>query len=109
MRGEEEGYCLRYLAQARLDVQLAIANLAGYYPSTPAKFAQALKKCELVLKSTPRLYPVAEENPQYRKALVQNYLVFYKIVEDRREVEIYRILHGAQDLRRFLRDTGQQV
>ena len=106
MSGPVSAYRLQYLRLARQDARAALDYLARFYPSTPAKFKQALKKCENMLKTMPRLYATYEENPRYRRAFVLQYLVFFQIVEARKTVEIYRILHGSQDISKFLGQKG---
>ena len=38
----------------------------------------------------------------YRRLVCDDYLVFYKVNEDSRTVEIHRILHGSRDIARHL-------
>jgi plasmid stabilization system protein ParE len=46
------------------------------------------------------MYPVYENNPGYRKIVIGNYLVFYT-VDEKKTVEIHRILPGIRDLSRY--------
>jgi len=39
----------------------------------------------------------------YRRTLVKNYSIFYKINENKKEVVIYRILHQAQNFKKYLK------
>jgi plasmid stabilization system protein ParE len=39
----------------------------------------------------------------YRRTLVKNYSIFYKIDENKKEVIIYRILHQAQNFKKYLK------
>ena len=39
----------------------------------------------------------------YRRALVKNYSIFYKIDENKKEVIIYRILHQSQNFIEYLK------
>lgn len=38
----------------------------------------------------------------YRVLIVESHLVFYKVSEERKEVIIYRILHGKQEYRNLI-------
>jgi plasmid stabilization system protein ParE len=77
------------------------AYLKQFYPGTPGKFLSSLKKQLRALADMPYMYPVWEDNPVYRKMLVQkNYLVFYKVKDEEKTIEIHRILPGSWDLAR---------
>jgi plasmid stabilization system protein ParE len=51
------------------------------------------------------MYPIYEWNENYRKVVVDKYLVFYKIEEEMKFVEVYRILPGSWDLAKYILDT----
>jgi len=46
----------------------------------------------------PLMYPPYQDNPAYRKMTVGDYLVFYKVNEGARTVEVYRILRRSWDI-----------
>jgi len=48
------------------------------------------------LEKSPYLYPMANIK-DYRKCRVDNYIVFYRILEDKKIVRILRVYHGSQD------------
>jgi plasmid stabilization system protein ParE len=66
--------------------------LSKYYPSTPKNFVKRLRNCIENIKETPYMYPEYEYYPNYRKAVVEKYLVFYKIDEENRVVGLYNSL-----------------
>jgi len=76
--------------------------LKQFYPSTPKKFVAALKDRISALKDNPYMYPVYVHNPAYRKIVVSNYLVFYKVNDEKKIIEIHRILPGSWDIVRYL-------
>lgn len=41
-------------------------------------------------------------DPQYRKMVVDQYLVFYRVNEDAQIVEIHRVLRGSWNLPQYL-------
>jgi len=45
----------------------------------------------------------SENFKDYRRALVKNYSIFYKIDENKKEVIIYRILHQSQNFIEYLK------
>jgi addiction module RelE/StbE family toxin len=76
--------------------------LSKFYPKTPQRFNTSLKEHITNLKENPYMYPVYPENPDYRHMFVNNYIVFYKINEKEKQVDIYRILRASWDLPKYL-------
>ena len=76
--------------------------LSRFYPTTPKRFTTALKKHVSNLKENPYMYPVYPENPDYRRMVVGNYIVLYKIFEELKKIEISRILRASWDLPKHL-------
>jgi plasmid stabilization system protein ParE len=93
---------ISYLTSAKADVTEIKNNLSQYYPSTPVKFLKTLKKSIETLSDNPFLYPVYEWNIAYRKMPVLDYLVFYRVFEDRQTIEIYRVLYGRRNIKTIL-------
>jgi len=48
------------------------------------------------------MYPEYQENTDYRRMFVSNYIVFYKVNDTERQIDIYRILRAAWDLPKYL-------
>ncbi len=44
------------------------------------------------------------DNPNYRRAFVFDYLVFYEIFEDTHMIQIYAIWHGAMNIREHVKN-----
>ena len=96
---------VRFMELAAHDYDDISDYLSGYYPGTAGKFLDALEKGTATLEDNPRAFEVYEHNSAYRRMVVMDYLVFYKIKEKRKIVEIHRILHGARNIRQFLDKT----
>jgi plasmid stabilization system protein ParE len=95
-------YKLTFLSIALDDKKNIEGYLKQFYPGTPHKFVAALKEKLTGLKENPYMYQAYEGNPAYRKIVVSNYLVFYKINDEKHIIEIHRILPGSWDLARIL-------
>jgi plasmid stabilization system protein ParE len=94
-------YEINFLTLARQD-RIDIQNyLKKFYPNTPKKFIAHLKKSINNLKEAPYMYSLYEWNKNYRRIVVDKYLVFYKIDEKSKVVNVYRILPGSWDLSRY--------
>lgn len=77
--------------------------LSRFYPRTIEKFLNELEKYIAVLKENPYAFEKYKPKPQYRRMVVMEYLVFYKVIDKTHTVEIHRILHGARNIKQFLR------
>jgi addiction module RelE/StbE family toxin len=97
-----EKYKIKYLSDALIDREEIKNYLAKYYESTVRDFFTLLKKNTSRLKEFPYSCPIYEDDPDYRCLIVGDYIVFYIVNEDDKTVEIYRILHGSRDMKRYL-------
>lgn len=95
-------YRIKYLPDTVTDRAEIRAYLAQYYESTVRNFFLLLKERIGQLKKFPYSGPVYEDDPDYRKLVVGDYLVFYRVNEEDQTVEIHRIFHGSQDIKRHL-------
>ncbi|MCL2420601.1 MAG: type II toxin-antitoxin system RelE/ParE family toxin [Defluviitaleaceae bacterium] len=96
-------YQIKYLPTTIEDRAVIRDYLCQYYESTAKNFFVLLKKRISQLKEFPYSCPVYEDDPDYRRLVVGDYLVFYIVNEDNKVIEIHRIFHGTQDIRRHLR------
>ena len=95
-------YITKFLSLSINDKKEIKTYLSGFYPTTSKRFTAALKKHILNLKENPYMYSVYPENQNYRRMVVDNYIVLYKIVEEEKKVEIIRILRASWDLPKYL-------
>jgi plasmid stabilization system protein ParE len=97
-------YKVQFLEIAKQDKNQIKNYLQKFYPSTPRRFIEGLKECINNIKTMPYMYPVYDSD--YRKIVIGNYLVFYTINEDKKIIEIHRILPGAWDLSRYFENNA---
>ena len=95
-------YTVRFSIFAKEDKDEIKTYLSKFYPGTPRRFTDLLKKQINNLKDNPIMYPEYPENPAYRRMSVSNYIVFYKVNDERKQIDIYRILRAAWDLPKYL-------
>ena len=95
-------YIIVFLPEAMEDSKDIRQYLSQYYESTVRNFFTLLKKRTDSLKSNPYIAQTYPERPSYRRMVVDDYLVFYKVDEDKKLIEIHRILHGSRDIGRFI-------
>ena len=96
---------LIYLPETVSDRAIIKAYLSQFYVGTSKRFFALLKKKIARLKEFPYSCPVFEDDPDYRKLVVGDYLVFYMVKEKKRTVEIHRIFHGSQDIKLQLKNV----
>ena len=72
--------------------------LAQFYANTAERFFDKLKKKVLSLEDNPYLYPIYEEDPYFRKMVIDEYLLFYAVEDERNLVVIHRLFHGSRDI-----------
>ncbi|GHU59893.1 hypothetical protein FACS189444_6070 [Spirochaetia bacterium] len=99
-------YKVQFLEIAKQDKNQIKNYLQRFYPGTPKKFIEKLKECIHNIKTMPYMYPVYEHDPDYRKIVIRNYLAFYTINEEKKILEIHRILPGTWDLSRYFENKG---
>lgn len=80
-------------------VQLSNAKAAG-------DFLDEVTVCYGFLKSNPMMYERCQDRrlgeEGYRKALIKNYVLVYKINEESKIVSIMRFFYGAQDYTKLI-------
>lgn len=86
-----------YLPTANLDIARMDKYLSEY-PSKAKRIFQEMDKKVTDLETMPHMWPIYTAKPEYRRMILEDYLLFYKIDEDNHMVRIYRILHGKMDI-----------
>jgi plasmid stabilization system protein ParE len=89
------------LAEQDLDgiVNYMVVELAN--PIAARAFLEKIEDCYALLKTRPKIYGVCDDtylrNKGYRKALIGNYLLIFRIEEQTKRIHILRFFYGAQD------------
>jgi len=91
-------YRLKFMPATIRDRNTIKAYLSQFYPGTSKRFFAHFKKKTAQIQEHPLSCPIYENNPIYRKMVVDDYLVFYVVNDAKRVVEIRRILHGAVEI-----------
>lgn len=97
-------YGIRFLKIAEEDFAEIISYIAMDSPKSAAILAEKIIKEIEVLSYNPKLGRVPSDEDikilGYRYLIVQNYIVFYTIEDDK--IFIHRILHGARNYKELL-------
>ncbi|MCL2838743.1 MAG: type II toxin-antitoxin system RelE/ParE family toxin [Oscillospiraceae bacterium] len=87
------GYSIVYLPAAKQDIENIAEYLSQFYANTFKNFMITLEKAIFNLENMPY---IGSEYKDYRRLVVEDYLVFYKVNDTNGIVKIYRVLRGAQ-------------
>lgn len=88
-------YKIRILQSADKDLDNMLEVLSEYSPNAALKKYDSIMSGIEKLKEFPLICEVYSHRKVYRRMVVDDYLVFYKVNEKQRTVNIYRILYGA--------------
>ena len=70
-------------------------------PQAATRFTDQVEQCYKHLKSNPLIYALCSderlEKEGYRRAVINNYIIVFKVDEKTRVVSIYRFFYGAED------------
>ena len=70
-------------------------------PTAAGDFLDEVDKCYGYLKNNPMMYSKCQdrrlEKESYRKAVIKNYVLVYKVDDKSKTVNILRFFYGAQD------------
>ena len=93
---------VKYYAEAKIDLAEIKAYMTQFSTRAYSRFTEQLKRKAEILKNHPFSCQVYEDDPSYRRFVVGDYLVFYRVDEASRVVEIYRVLHETRNAKKHL-------
>ena len=102
MSKKDAGFRVIFLEEAEADMDAIEEYLSGYYESTVRNFFNKLKEQAFMLEDTPYMCQPYEEDPFFRRMVVEDYLLFYSVDEVRNLVLVHRIFHHSRNISRQL-------
>jgi len=95
-------YEVNILPETDLDIEniIIFLNRQFVWKETLFRLRDVLYSKIYSLEFYPEIFP--EIYNDYRRALVKNYSIFYKVDNIKKEVTIYRVLHQAQNFEEYL-------
>lgn len=101
-------YTLEYLPIARRDM-VDIAKYIGVKLANPTaaerlaeKMIESAEKLTDMPYKCPVYTPIKPLTHEYRKLIVQNYIMFYWVDEDKKFVTISRVVYSGRDYKKLL-------
>ena len=95
-------YKIKYLPLAVQDLNDIARYLSGFYPKTASRVLKELREKITKLGDTPKMCEAYHLDPAYRRMVVDQYLVFYRVNDEIKTVEVHRVLRGAWNLPQYL-------
>lgn len=98
-----EKYKIQLSIKAKNDYKKIISYLKNELlePSIANRYAELINSEIQTLSYFPQKHAIIDKEIvkelEYRKLVVKNYIVFYRINERKKVVEVYRILYGASE------------
>ena len=94
------------LAQSDLDSIVEYITVQLSNPIAAKDLLDEVETCYSYFRSNPFIYALSTdarlEKEGYRKALIKNYILFFKLFEVEKKVIVYRIIYGARDYQKLL-------
>ncbi len=93
---------------ARHDIDETVEYIAVKLsnPTAAGDFLDDVEKCFSLLRTNPFIFAKSAdarlEKEGFRRALIKNYILFFKVFDDERKVVVYRIIYGAREYQKFL-------
>lgn len=96
---------VRYLPLAVQDLERMTEYLLHFYPDTAGRTLREMEEKLAKLAEMPGMYETYAPNPFYRRMVAGKYLVFYHVNERQQTVDVYRVLRGAWDIEKQIREN----
>ena len=94
-------YDIRFTPDFELDLAELEISLFEY-PKKAKRIIEKIDKIILKLVDMPQMYPIYEDFPIFRKIVVEDYLIFYLINEEKKCIEIHRLIYGKMNIKNQL-------
>ncbi len=96
-------YRLVILGLARSDIANIEKYIAQYDENAAKNYMERLYNALKALASMPYIGQKSDIDPAFRRLVIDNYLAFYTVDDNAQLVEVHRILHGAMDIKKHIR------
>jgi len=94
-------YKVIYLPIANRDI-IRIDNALTEYPNKAKRIFKEMDSKVTDLEDMPYIWPVYQEKPEYRRMILEDHLLFYKVDDGEHKVRIYRVLFDKMDIPEYL-------
>ena len=95
-------YKAKFLITAKYDRETVKAYLNQYSLTAAKRLFDKIKSNLELVKENPYMYEAYERRPQFRRMVVEDYLVFYKVREEEKIIEIHHIFNSTMNIEQYL-------
>ena len=95
-------YKLIILKQAEKDLDEILDYKSKFYAGTADRFMDELEKRFDNIAGNPYICQKYIHDNRYLRAVVMDYLLFYRVIDKTHTVKVYRILHGKRNIDTYL-------
>lgn len=106
---QNSDYKIEITIDAKMDIRASVDHIKNVLmsPTAADTLLQEMKKLFSALQAMPTIYALCNNEllraQAYRKALVKNYLVFYKVDENKKMITVLRVLHQSRNYEALLK------
>ena len=97
-------YEIKLTLKARNDIESIYSYISEglHNPSAAQKLADKFDKAFDKISTFPLSCPIGKTEKEYRKLIVENYIAFYKVIEETKTLIVYRVFYGMMDYNKYL-------
>jgi len=92
------GYEIKYMDSSLADMVIIKEYLSQFFESTWLKTADEIEYHVGFLQKIPYGFPLYPGSETYRKLVAGDYIVLYRIIDEKHIVEVHAILHGSMNI-----------
>ena len=96
---------IEYISTFYFDVLDVVSSLEEY-PQKAKRIFEKLDRKLMHLVEYPEMYPIYDDFPDFRRIVIEDYLVFYTTNEHDSIIEIHRLINGHMDVIKQLGNGG---
>ena len=101
-------YRIEFSKEAREDLRDVVKYIKATLqePNIAMRLSNKIKKNIYKLSENPKIYSIIDDDfirkLELRKIVVDNYLIFYKVIDGENKVQIVRIMYGRRNWMKLL-------
>jgi len=94
-------YRIEYISTFHRDVLDAVVFMEDYQQKAKRIFEKLDKKLSSLVEN-PEMYPIYPDFPEFRRIIIEDYLVFYVVKVYEEVIEVHRLINGRMDISALL-------
>ena len=79
-----------------------LADILSPHPNKARRLFKEMENKLDLLDDNPFMYPAFHANPKYRRMNLEDHALFYTVDEQKRKINIYRVIYVKRDIEKLL-------